>query len=103
MTEICGKAVGDMKGLCELKEPFEKAVEDVKILKKRPGYTELGEIYGLYKQATAGDNEAPRPGIFDLAGRGKWDAWERRKGLSNEEAMIAYIVLVEEYKKKFGF
>ncbi|XP_029302734.1 acyl-CoA-binding protein-like isoform X2 [Cottoperca gobio] len=85
-----------------MNESFAKAVEEVKLLKQKPGYAELGEIYGLYKQATVGDVNIGRPGIFDLAGRGKWDAWERRKGLSKDEAMAAYIDLVEDLKKKFG-
>ncbi|XP_054479862.1 acyl-CoA-binding protein-like [Anoplopoma fimbria] len=84
-------------------ESFERAVEDVKVLDKRPGYGVLGEVYGLYKQATVGDVNIERPGFFDIAGRGKWDAWERRKGLSKEEAMTAYVDLVEELKGKFGF
>ncbi|XP_031147797.1 metalloreductase STEAP3 isoform X2 [Sander lucioperca] len=86
-----------------MNESFEQAVEDVKILKQRPGYGVLGEVYGLYKQATVGDVNIGRPGIFDLAGRGKWDAWERRKGLSKDEAMGAYVKLVEELKKEYGF
>ncbi|KAF1371717.1 hypothetical protein PFLUV_G00271340 [Perca fluviatilis] len=86
-----------------MNDSFEQAVEDVKILKQRPGYGVLGEVYGLYKQATVGDVNIGRPGIFDLAGRGKWDAWERRKGLSKDEAMAAYVKLVEELKKEYGF
>jgi acyl-CoA-binding protein len=38
------------------KEDFEKAAADVKTLTKQPSNEELLEIYGLYKQATAGDN-----------------------------------------------
>ncbi|KAK5847543.1 hypothetical protein PBY51_016663 [Eleginops maclovinus] len=85
-----------------MNESFEKAVEEVKILKERPGYGVLGDIYGLYKQATVGDVNIDRPGFFDLAGRGKWDAWQRRKGLGKDEAMVAYIKLVEELKIKYG-
>ncbi|XP_034404406.1 acyl-CoA-binding protein-like [Cyclopterus lumpus] len=82
---------------------FDRAVEDVKVLKQRPGYGVLGDVYGLYKQATVGDINIERPSIFDLAGRGKWDAWQRKKGLSKEEAMIAYVDLVEDLKERFGF
>ncbi|KAI4794849.1 acyl-CoA-binding protein-like [Pseudochaenichthys georgianus] len=85
-----------------MNESFEKAVEDVKNLKQRPGYGDLGEIYGLYKQATVGDVNIGRPSIFDLAGRGKWDAWERRKGMGKDEAKVAYIELVEDLKIKYG-
>lgn len=36
-------------------ETFEKAVEEVKVLKQRPSHDELSSLYGLYKQATVGD------------------------------------------------
>lgn len=41
---------------------------------------ELLEIYSLFKQATVGDINTDRPGIFDQKGRAKWDAWEKKKG-----------------------
>ena len=49
------------------------------------------EIYGLYKQATTGDINTDRPGIFDQKGRAKWDAWNSRKGTSADDAKITYI------------
>lgn len=36
-------------------ESFEKAAEEVKVLKEKPNQKEMGDLYGLYKQATAGD------------------------------------------------
>lgn len=42
--------------LSSYQESFKQAVEDVKILKERPSYVVLGDVYGLYKQATVGDN-----------------------------------------------
>uniref|UniRef100_A0A914S4P1 ACB domain-containing protein n=1 Tax=Parascaris equorum TaxID=6256 RepID=A0A914S4P1_PAREQ len=43
-----------------------------------PSNDELLELYGLYKQATVGDNISTKPWL-DLKGRAKWDAWESRK------------------------
>ncbi|XP_036947425.1 acyl-CoA-binding protein-like [Acanthopagrus latus] len=83
-------------------ESFQKAVEESKVLKQRPNNDELSGLYGLYKQATVGDIDIDRPGIFNIAGRAKWDAWNVQKGLSKEEAMAAYIKLVEELKAKYG-
>ncbi|KAM3857074.1 acyl-CoA-binding domain-containing protein 7-like [Diretmus argenteus] len=83
-------------------ESFEKAAEDVKILKTRPNNGELSEIYGLYKQATVGDVNIGRPGFIDFAGRAKWDAWSTKKGLSKDEATTSYITLVEQLKEKYG-
>ena len=33
------------------------------------------ELYALYKQATTGDVTGDRPGMMDLRGRAKYDAW----------------------------
>ncbi|CAM9467960.1 unnamed protein product, partial [Phaeothamnion confervicola] len=54
-------------------------------------------LYGLYKQANVGDVNTTRPGMFDVAGKAKWDAWNILKGKSKEEAMEAYIVEVERH------
>ncbi|KCV70931.1 2,4-dienoyl-CoA reductase (NADPH2) [Fonticula alba] len=48
-------------------------------------------FYSLFKQAKEGDVATDRPGMFDLAGRYKWDAWNSLKGTSREEAMRLYI------------
>jgi acyl-CoA-binding protein len=39
----------------------EEAAERLKSLTKRPSNEELLELYGLYKQATAGDNKTSQP------------------------------------------
>jgi acyl-CoA-binding protein len=53
------------------------------------------KFYGLYKQATKGDVNTTRPGFFDYAGKAKWDAWSKLKGMSTLDAKRAY---VSEYK-----
>jgi diazepam-binding inhibitor (GABA receptor modulator, acyl-CoA-binding protein) len=52
------------------------------------------EIYSLYKQGTVGDINIERPGITDPKGQAKWDAWNGRKGVSQEDAQHQYIELV---------
>uniref|UniRef100_A0A3Q3JIU7 Acyl-CoA-binding protein n=1 Tax=Monopterus albus TaxID=43700 RepID=A0A3Q3JIU7_MONAL len=86
----------------EAEVSFEKAVEEARVLKQRPGQGEISELYGLYKQATVGDIDIERPGIFDFTGRAKWDAWNAKKGLSKDEAMASYVDLVEKLKAKYG-
>jgi diazepam-binding inhibitor (GABA receptor modulating acyl-CoA-binding protein) len=53
------------------------------------------ELYSLFKQGTVGDVNVDRPGMFDQKGRYKWDAWNARKGTSQEEAQQQYIELAE--------
>lgn len=47
---------------------------------------ELLHIYSLYKQGTTGDNTTDRPGMLDLKGKAKWDAWTKLKGKSKDAA-----------------
>ena len=54
-------------------------------------------LYALFKQATAGDVSGPRPGMLDLRGRAKYDAWAARKGTSRDDAKTAYIALVAKH------
>uniref|UniRef100_A0A7N8XYA7 Acyl-CoA-binding protein n=1 Tax=Mastacembelus armatus TaxID=205130 RepID=A0A7N8XYA7_9TELE len=85
---------------------IEFAAEEVKVLKQKPDQGEVTALYGLYKQATVGDVNIDRPGMFDFIGKTKWDGWAAKKGgicsLSKEEAMAAYVDLVEELKAKYG-
>ncbi|CAI9573207.1 unnamed protein product [Staurois parvus] len=60
------------------------------------------KVYALYKQATVGDVNTPRPGMLDFKGKAKWDAWESKKGISQEDARAQYIQLVKELKGKYG-
>ncbi len=76
-------------------EEFEAAVARVNGLPKAPPNDVLLELYSLYKQATAGDVSGKRPGMLDVKGRAKYDAWARRKGMSPAEARAAYVELVQ--------
>ena len=78
----------------DLKERFEDAVRRSRALPAQSNDTLL-ELYGLYKQASEGDATGSRPGMFDMKGRAKFDAWFTRRGQSPEEAMEAYVALVE--------
>jgi carboxylesterase len=85
-------------GPSEAERAFEAAGIAVKTLAKPPGNEELLALYALYKQATVGDATGERPGIMDVTGRAKFDAWAGRKGMAREEAMAAYAALVEKLK-----
>jgi diazepam-binding inhibitor (GABA receptor modulating acyl-CoA-binding protein) len=76
-------------------EKFEDAQKRVNALTSRPGNDSLLELYALYKQATAGDVDGKRPGMLDLKGRAKFDAWTGRKGMSKDAAMEAYVAVVD--------
>ncbi|MBX3611586.1 MAG: acyl-CoA-binding protein [Hydrogenophaga sp.] len=81
--------------MSDLKARFDAAVANSKKLAERPDNTTLLKIYGLYKQATAGDNTEKKPGFGDMVGRAKWDAWNGFKGASSDDAMQQYIDLID--------
>lgn len=85
-----------------LDEQFNKAAEDVKELASTPADSDLLEIYALFKQATVGDCNTERPGMFDFKGKAKWDAWNGKKGLSQEDAKKQYIEKVEALIQSLG-
>ena len=78
----------------ELLVAFESAAERAKELPHQPNDVLL-DLYGLFKQATTGDVTGEKPGMFDFKGAAKYDAWERRRGMTRDEAMQAYIDLVD--------
>lgn len=78
-----------------LADDFRSAQERVKTLTTRPSNDTLLELYSLFKQATEGDVRGKRPGMLDLRGRAKYDAWAGRKGLGQDDAMRRYVELVD--------
>lgn len=69
---------------------------------KRPTDDELLKLYGLYKQATIGDNTTDKPGTFDFKGKYKWQSWKDLEGTPQEEAEKQYIEFAEELISKYN-
>lgn len=74
---------------------FERAVDMIQSLPKsgpiQTTYDQKLQLYSVYKQATEGDIKGSRPGMLDILGRAKWDAWNKCKGLSQLEAERLYV------------
>ncbi|XP_059471458.1 acyl-CoA-binding protein-like isoform X1 [Neocloeon triangulifer] len=81
---------------------FNKAAEDVKKLKTSPSNDELLDIYALFKQGSVGDCNTDKPGMLDFKGKAKWEAWNAKKGQSQDAAKEAYVAKVEELVGKYG-
>jgi acyl-CoA-binding protein len=81
--------------MSDLKSRFEAAIAASKELDERPDNATLLKIYSLYKQATEGDATGGRPSFTDMVARAKWDAWNAHKGKTADQAMEAYIELIE--------
>jgi diazepam-binding inhibitor (GABA receptor modulator, acyl-CoA-binding protein) len=81
----------------ELKELFEKAAADSKNLSERPSNETLLQLYSLYKQGSEGDvNIDPPSNPFDFVAKAKYDAWSGLKGKTKDDAMKAYVDLVQK-------
>lgn len=68
---------------------------------KRPNDDELLKLYGLFKQATVGDNNTSKPGFLDLKGKYKWEAWNELKGTTQDDAEQQYIDFCDELLAKY--
>jgi len=86
--------------MSDVKTQFDEAVNFIQTAEGdfKPSNEMKLEFYALYKQATEGDVSGKRPGMMDFVGRAKYDAWEKLKGMSGEEAMQQYINKLEALK-----
>ncbi len=77
---------------------FTQAQTDVKALPEKPGNLTLLRLYALYKQASEGDVHGEKPGMTDIVGKYKYDAWTALKGTAQDTAKQQYVELVESLK-----
>ncbi|TNY23023.1 acyl CoA binding protein-domain-containing protein [Rhodotorula diobovata] len=85
---------------------FERAVDIIQSLPKsgpiQTTYDQKLELYSVYKQATEGDIKGSRPGLLDILGRAKWDAWNKRRGTSQLEAERLYVEALIRILRSFS-
>ncbi len=75
---------------------FETYAQKIRDAKPNLSDDQKKEIYGLFKQGSQGDNTAEKPGLMSgFEARGKWDAWEAKKGMSQDDAKAEYVNLVK--------
>ncbi|MFZ5723377.1 MAG: acyl-CoA-binding protein [Pseudomonadota bacterium] len=74
-----------------IQQAFDQAQKDVKTLTKRPSNDDLLFLYAHYKQGAEGDVKGSRPGMLDMVGRAKYDAWAKLKGTAKDAAMQKYV------------
>ncbi len=86
----------------ELKKSFEDAKTSVEQLTQKPDNDELLKLYGLFKQATIGNNNGSEPGGFDFKAAAKYNAWKNYYGMSPDEAMSQYIDLANSVIQKYS-
>ncbi|PIO75932.1 enoyl-CoA hydratase/isomerase family protein [Teladorsagia circumcincta] len=95
LYSLCRSAYIPIRTFASNQELFEKAQANLKTLTEEPDVDVKLQMYALFKQATVGDVQGSRPGMMDFAGRAKFDAWTKVKGISKEEAQAKYAKIVE--------
>ena len=78
-----------------VEQEFAVARRKVEELYTRMDNATIRKVYAYYKQATVGDISGKRPGALRFRDRVKYDAWSSISGMSKQEAMGAYIELVQ--------
>ena len=84
--------------MSDLNEKFQQAAVDVKTLTSRPSNEDMLALYANFKQASSGDVTGKRPGMLDMVGRAKYDAWAALKGVSSDDAKQTYIDTVNRLR-----
>lgn len=87
--------------MSDLTAQFEAASEAVKNLPERPDNDMLLKLYAAFKQGTEGDVSGAKPSFFDFKGLAKYEAWEKLKGTSADDAKKKYCDLVKRLGGKF--
>ena len=90
----------------DLEQEFQAAVKRVNNLPENTAAGHMTELYGLYKQATAGDvnmgmDEVDANGADRASGpvglsQGQWESWNQFKGLPEKEAKRRYVAKASE-------
>uniref|UniRef100_A0A672FLH4 Enoyl-CoA delta isomerase 2 n=1 Tax=Salarias fasciatus TaxID=181472 RepID=A0A672FLH4_SALFA len=83
-------------------EQFEQAKNKLSTLKKDPGNEVKLKIYALFKQATQGPCNTPKPGMLDFVNKVKWDAWKSLGSIPQDEARQQYCDLVSSLEQAEG-
>ena len=86
--------------MADLKQQFDTAAAAVLKAKKDPGNDMKLRLYAHYKQATEGDVAGEKPGFTDFINRAKYEAWAKLRGMSADDAMKAYVKLVERVSRE---
>ena len=99
VPERKNESIKDKNTMTELEQKLEDAKKRVLELPEKPGNDVMLELYALNKQATIGDINIDKSGMFDFVAAAKYNAGNAKKGISKEEAQQKYIDFVNSLFK----
>lgn len=77
-----------------LEKRFETAIIEIKKLSKKPKQEDMLKLYGLYKRVKVGICNTEKPWAVQIEACMKWNAWKNVSHLTVNQAMITYIMIV---------
>lgn len=92
----------DFEEESEGEQQFNEAAKYLEQLVDQLDQGTLLDFYGLYKQSTIGVCNIPKPGIFSLQAKAKWNAWHELGDMSKDEAMLLYVNKLNDIKPSWN-
>ena len=87
----------------DINAAFDRAAESMASADLRLTNDQKLRVYALFKQATFGRCDQPKPRLLDgLARHAKWTAWNELGDLSRDDAKDAYVELAAELRRRHG-
>ena len=87
----------------DINAAFDRAAESMASADVRLTNDQKLRVYALFKQATFGRCDQPKPRLLDgLARHAKWTAWNELGDLSRDDAKEAYVELAAELRRRHG-
>ena len=90
------------KEMTEREKLREKLIAEVRAMTEFMTVSEKLEIYALGQQAKQGDVDVKAPMMLRVRERAKWDAWNKLKGMSQEDARQNFLARALELKERYG-
>lgn len=82
---------GSDLSITDLEESFNRAAKYLQTLVSELDSGQLLGFYSLYKQATVGPCDIPRPNWYQVQAKHKWEAWKNLGDMTREAAMANYV------------
>lgn len=93
--------LSDFEDDSPLAQDFAAAAKFLQTIVASLEQNDLLEFYALYKQATVGKCNIPKPGMFALQAKAKWNAWNDLKDLDKDVAMQKYVDKMYELRPEW--
>ena len=86
----------------EREKLVEKLIAEVRAMTEFMTVSEKLEIYALGQQSRHGDVNVKAPLRLRVRERAKWDAWNKLKGMTQDDARQNFLARALELKERYG-